>query len=163
MVLGLDSVNPFKDTVEREYSDGEAIVFEGDVDSEMFIIQHGRVRVSKDVDGREIELAELSRGDFFGEMALLESLPRSATVRAVGDTQVQVIQPGGLMMKFRRDPTFAFEMLQRLSSRIRNINKLLIESLGNDDIDKESAENRAERSEYEIVEEKADSVQGEAS
>ena len=63
----------------------------------------------------------LGKGDFFGEMALLESEPRSATVRSVGSTKVLVIQSGGFLLKIRRDPTFAFEMLQRLSGRLRGV------------------------------------------
>ena len=52
-------------------------------------------------------------------LALLQSLPRIATVRAVGRTRLVAIRSGELLMKIRRDPTFAFELLQRMSSQQR--------------------------------------------
>ena len=57
------------------------------------------------------QLAVLGPGEFFGEMSLLESLPRSATVRVRGATRLLCIQPGGFLLRIRRDPTFAFELL----------------------------------------------------
>ena len=104
---------------ERTYEDGDLIVSEGEAGTEMFIIQSGRVAVTKKTADGDVHLAILERGDFFGEMSLLESLPRSATVRAVGPTKLLAIRSGELLMKIRRDPTFAFELLQRMSGRIR--------------------------------------------
>jgi CRP-like cAMP-binding protein len=62
-------------------------------------------------------------------MSLLESMVRDADARAVGATRLLVIQPGGLLMRIRRDPTFAFEMLHRLSGRLRTQNARLVEAL----------------------------------
>lgn len=111
------------------YSDGEVIVREGDAGRQMYVIQRGAVRITKHVGAAEATLAELGRGDFFGEMSLLESLPRDASAIAVGDTRLLVINPGGLLMRIRRDPTFAFEMLHRLSGRIRSQNARLVDAL----------------------------------
>ena len=138
----------FKNYVEKEYSDGEIIVAEGDIDCEMFIIQEGGARVTKYVNDEEVVLTTLDRGEFFGEMSLLESLPRSATIRAVGKTRVQVIQPGGFLLKIRRDPTFAFEMLQRLSTRIRHINDVLVETLEQSGDARSDLRVQIEKSEY---------------
>lgn len=113
----------------ESYRDGEIIVREGEASREMFVIQHGRVEVSKGVDGGEVLLATLERGSFFGEMALFDSQPRSATVRARGDTRLLVIEPGALLIKIRRDPTFAFEMLQHLGARIRDLDERLVHLL----------------------------------
>ena len=111
---------------EREFEDGELVVAEGDAGTEMFIIQEGRVAVTKKVGDADVQLAILERGDFFGEMSLLESLPRSATVRAVGKTRLLAVRSGELLMKIRRDPTFAFEMLQHMSKRIRFLDEELV-------------------------------------
>ena len=115
---------------EESFVDGEIIVREGDISREMFILQRGSVVVTKNVDGREVTLAVLGRGSFFGEMSLLESLPRNATVRACGDTRVLILEPGSLLLKIRRDPTFAFEMLQHMSQRIRDLDERLVALLG---------------------------------
>lgn len=117
---------------EREFEDGDLIVAEGDTGTEMFVIQSGRVAVTKKTDEGEMHLATLERGDFFGEMSLLESLPRSATVRAVGRTRLLAIHSGQLLMKIRRDPTFAFELLQRMSSRIRTLDEQLAKAASGD-------------------------------
>ncbi|OYV91090.1 MAG: hypothetical protein B7Z68_10995 [Acidobacteria bacterium 21-70-11] len=64
---------------------GSVIFREGDLGREMFIIQKGHVRISLSVGDHEQEVAVLEKGDFFGEMALLEQSPaRSATAVAVG-------------------------------------------------------------------------------
>ncbi|MBX3185209.1 MAG: cyclic nucleotide-binding domain-containing protein [Polyangiaceae bacterium] len=115
--------------LERAYADGELVVREGDMSREMFVIQAGKVVISKRVGERELELAVLSKGDFFGEMSVLESLPRDANARALGETRLLVISAGGLLVRMRRDPTFAFEMLHRLSGRVRTLNHRLVELL----------------------------------
>ena len=104
---------------QRAYQIGDAIFSEGDVSAEMYIIQEGRVAVTRQVAGREVFLATLERGDFFGEMALLDDQPRHATCYALAPTRLLAIRSGELLMKLRRDPTFALEMLQTMSRRIR--------------------------------------------
>lgn len=108
------------------FSDGEVVVREGDESREMFIIQQGRVEILKQAGGQELRLAVLDRGSFFGEMSLLEGLPRSATARAIGETRLLVLRPGSLLLQIRRDPTFAFELLQQMSRRIRELNDRLV-------------------------------------
>ncbi len=114
---------------ERDYADGEVICREGESSSEMFVIQSGRVRITKSSSRGEIDLALLDRGNFFGEMSVLEGLPRDATATAVGNTRVLVMSTGALLVRLRRDPTFAFELLHRLSGRVRVLNSRLLEAL----------------------------------
>jgi CRP-like cAMP-binding protein len=59
-------------------------------------------------------------------MSLLESLPREATARAVGEVRLLVLSRGGLLLRLRRDPTFALEMLSHLSARLRTAQARLI-------------------------------------
>jgi len=114
---------------EETFNDGDIIVREGDDSREMYVIQSGSVVVMRNIDGVEVELARLERGNFFGEMSLLESIARNATIRALGQTKLLVIKPGTLLLKIRRNPTFAFEMLQQMSLRIRRSNARLTEFL----------------------------------
>jgi CRP-like cAMP-binding protein len=122
---------------EETFHDGDIIVSEGDDSREMYVIQSGAVVVIRNIDGVEVELAKLERGNFFGEMSLLESISRSATIRAVGETKLLAIKPGSLLLKIRRNPTFAFEMLQQMSHRIRRLNARLTEFLSRDTISEE--------------------------
>jgi len=133
----LSSSNGHGTEQSRSYGDGELICQEGESSSEMFVIQSGSVRIFKTRPpgvGRssqppEIELAVLHKGDFFGEMSLLEGLPRDASAVAQGAALVLVMTPGALLVRLRRDPTFAFEVLRRLSGRVRSLNARLVAAL----------------------------------
>lgn len=131
-MLKLDENKKFAQEANREFNDGDLIFMEGDDSREMYVVVEGEVIVSKKSNKGEVTLATLRKGDFVGEMSLLESLPRSATARAKGRTKLLAIQPGGFLLKIRRDPTFAFEMLQALSRRIRLTNDNLMKELNRD-------------------------------
>ena len=119
MAFDIESQGRFAQELIRDYKDGELIFSEGEEGRDLYIIQKGAVRISKKISRGELELAEFKKGDFFGDMALLQSAPRFASARAVGHTRLVTVQPGGFLLKIRRDPTFAFEMLQQLSQRVR--------------------------------------------
>lgn len=108
-----------------EVADGELVFREGEPGEDMFLVQSGSVVISKDINGTDVVLGEIGRGDFFGEMSVLESLPREASARASGPTRLLAIGQGALLVRLRRDPSFAVEMLNRLSGRLRRINNRL--------------------------------------
>jgi CRP/FNR family cyclic AMP-dependent transcriptional regulator len=132
----------------REFADGDLIFAEGDDSREMYIVVEGEVVVSKKSGIGDVTLAHVHRGEFVGEMSLLESLPRSATARAHGLTKLLAIQPGGFLLKIRRDPTFAFEMLQVLSRRIRVTNESLIKEITKTTVSKDSLKAIIQGAEY---------------
>ena len=103
------------------YPDGAIIAREGDVGDKMYIIQSGRVRVTREADGVEIPLVELKEGDFFGEMALIEREVRSATVRAVGEASLLSIDKKSFLRRVHEDPSLAYRILERMSRRIREL------------------------------------------
>lgn len=113
----------------RIYQDGELICREGESTAEMYVIRKGSVRVFKASPMGEVHLAVLAKGDFFGEMSVLENLPRDASAQALGETEVLVMTPGALLVRLRRDPTLAFELLRRLSGRVRTLNARLMNAL----------------------------------
>jgi CRP-like cAMP-binding protein len=110
----------------QTFVDGEIVFREGEDTRDMYVVHEGQVEILKHAGGHDVQLAILERGSFFGEMSLLEGLPRSATARSVGTTKLLVLRPGSLLMSIRRDPTFAFEMLQQMSGRIRELNDKLV-------------------------------------
>jgi CRP/FNR family transcriptional regulator, cyclic AMP receptor protein len=112
--------------ITREFKKGDVIIQDGDLGREMFIIKSGSVDVIKRDDNKEVVLATLERGDFFGEMAMLEEAPRTARVIAREDTQLIVLNVGSLLIKIKKDPTFAFTMMQKMSNRIRILNDKLL-------------------------------------
>ena len=80
-----------KEEMVREYPQGTMVFAENQTGQDMFIIQEGQVKITKIIDNKEVVLAVLKKGDFFGEMALLENLPRSASAIAHERCKLMVI------------------------------------------------------------------------
>ena len=111
----------------KDFRKGTVLFQEGDPGREMFILQKGRVQVRKRVGSGEKVLAELGDGEFFGEMALLEGLNRSATVEAVEDSKILVIGPETFETLLKNNPEIAVKMLKKMAARLRSLD----EHLGN--------------------------------
>ncbi len=105
----------------KVYRNGEIICNEGDEGRDMYVIQSGKVSVIKRTPQGEVFLRTLKGGDIFGEMALFDHLPRSATVRADGEARILRIDKNGFFSKASRDPTLAFKILEGMSRRIRDL------------------------------------------
>lgn len=123
-----------------QYDDGEMIFHEGENSRDLFIIQEGKVEIWKKSESGDIKLATFQRGEFFGDMALLQGGLRFAGAKASGNTTLLVLQPGGFLLKIRRDPTFAFEMLQALTYRIKISNERLFELIKKGNIPKDTVD-----------------------
>lgn len=76
---------------------------EGDDAQGMFVLETGCAAVLKDWEGRKYKLHEFHRGDCFGEMALMDLMPRSASVKALEDCSAIELRPAHLMRLFERD------------------------------------------------------------
>jgi CRP-like cAMP-binding protein len=94
---------------------GRVLVQEGDYDRDLFVILRGEATVTQ----RGRKLATLGPGDFFGELALLERSPRTATVRAATDMRVMVLGRREVLDIVEREPPLARRMLEVLASRVR--------------------------------------------
>lgn len=98
----------------------------GDTGDAMFLIEEGRVRISiKDNDGHEITLAELARGDFFGEMSLIDGRQRSANATVIEEARLAVLARPDFLSFVRSNPDVALAMLSALSERLRSTDQLL--------------------------------------
>ena len=108
------------------YQDGEIIIKQGTVGDCLYVIQQGKVEVVRESDKMEIIIAELGEKEFFGEMALFEKDVRSCTVRAKGDTKVLTLDKKGLYKTIQKDPSLAFRLLEKMSNRLREVDKKII-------------------------------------
>jgi len=118
------------------YSGGERIFAQGELGTEMFIIQEGEVEIVKHIGGESHVLSRLEKGDFFGEMALLEALPRTADAVAVSDVKVVAINGSRFDEMLRKNPEVAVRIIRKYSKRLREANTLLEKLVGRDvDID----------------------------
>jgi serine/threonine protein phosphatase PrpC len=91
----------------REYGDGDLVIREGDKGDELFIVLDGKVRVSRG----EQTLTHLGQGEHVGEMALIRSVPRSATVAAVGAAELIAIRRADFFEILRKEHEIAVKML----------------------------------------------------
>ena len=111
--------------VEQSYQAGQEIVRQGDTGVGAFIIRSGKVDIVQEKDGHETKLATLGAGDVFGEMALLDEFPRSATVRAVEPTTVLGLQRWHFKGILESHPQLALALLPILTRRIRSAEGML--------------------------------------
>jgi CRP-like cAMP-binding protein len=95
----------------------------------MFIIVEGKVKIVKKVGNIEKVLMVLDKGDFFGEMALVEDKPRSASAIALTTCKLIVIDKNLLKSLIMRNPEFAYKMIIKMSQRIRETNKQIEEMI----------------------------------
>ena len=109
----------------KTYKKNEVIFKENSSGSEMYVISSGKVRISSDKSGEELELAVLNEGDFFGEMALVDSEPRVAKATAAeNDTCLIVLDRDKFLHLVSNKPDFALSIIQTQCHRIREIYKL---------------------------------------
>jgi CRP-like cAMP-binding protein len=112
------------------YTAGEVIFREGDLGTEMFIIQDGTVDIIKHINGEAHVLSHLEKGDFFGEMAVLENVPRTADAVAVSDVRTVVINGARFDEMLRKNPEVAVRIIRKYSKRLREANSLLERLMG---------------------------------
>ena len=105
--------------VEQSYQVGQDVVRQGDTGVGAFIIRSGRVEVVQEHNGVTERLGELRSGDVFGEMALLDEFPRSATVRALEPTTCLGIQRWHFKGILESHPQIALALLPVLTRRLR--------------------------------------------
>ncbi len=113
-----------------EFSAGDYVFREGDLGTEMYILHEGRVEILKAMKGDEKQLAVLEKGDFFGEMAILEDLPRTASARALTPVKVLHINGSTFDQMLRSNPEIAVRMMRKLSRRLRETDRLLRDAIG---------------------------------
>ncbi|MBN1879449.1 Crp/Fnr family transcriptional regulator [bacterium] len=107
------------------YRGGERIFSEGQPGREMYVVESGRIRIFLTTHDRELTLAILKRGDFFGEMALLEDLPRSASAAAAEETRLIAIAKDDFKFLIQEHPEIAMKVLGRFSGRLRDADNLI--------------------------------------
>jgi CRP/FNR family cyclic AMP-dependent transcriptional regulator len=102
----------------RDYRAGDVLFMEGDTGEEMYVIQSGSVQVSKRIGDEERPLATLGRGEFLGEMAILNGKPRSASAVVLEDTRCLVIDGRTLETMISKSPEIALRLVKKLAKRL---------------------------------------------
>lgn len=129
--------DPVKDSM-LTFAAGERIFSQGDLGTEMFIIQDGEVEILKNIAGEAHTLSRLEKGDFFGEMAVLENVARSADAIATTDVKVVAINGSRFDEMLKKNPEVAVRIIRKYSKRLREANALLERLVGRE-VDSEHA------------------------
>ena len=128
------SREPAHDSLEpmRTHFPKNTVVFnEGDLGLAMYVIENGTVEIRKHIGGEETVLATLGKGDFFGEMCMLEEdTPRSATAHAVEDVAAVMIDQSAFTFILKHNPEIAIRMMRKLVLRLEHTTHLLEEAVG---------------------------------
>ena len=111
--------DPLYERFGREFQAGEILFSEGDSGKEMFVIQSGKIRISKKVRDVEKTLVSLGPGEFFGEMSILNNKPRSATATVEEPAKLLVIDPKTFEAMVRGNAEIAVRMIKKLSARLQ--------------------------------------------
>jgi len=115
--------------VTKRYKKNNLIIFEEDLGRNMFIIKNGRVKISGISDeGGEAIFSILGESEFFGELSIIDGLPRSATVTSIDDVDLWVLNRGDFLEMLQKYPQIAIMLLKELARRIRR-SDLQIKSL----------------------------------
>jgi CRP-like cAMP-binding protein len=121
------------DDAVRKFAKGEFVFREGDLGTEMYVLHEGKVEILRTVAGEGRQIAVLEKGDFFGEMSLLEELPRNATARILEDSTLIEINGPLFDRMLRRNPEIAVRIMRKLSRRVRQTDEYLSRALNGED------------------------------
>ncbi len=108
----------------RSYNGNDSIFREGDIGNEMYIIQSGKVKITKQLkSGEEKTLVILGPGDFFGEMAVIDKDVRSANATALEASRLIALDEEVFEMHMQSNPKIVKKILKNLTSRLRDANQ----------------------------------------
>lgn len=114
--------NPLLQKYGRVFEPGELIFDEDEDGDHMFIIQEGQVQISRTISGKDVPMALLEKGEFFGEMAIVNRIRRTARARAAAWTQLLAFDRVGLEQLVEKNPKIALNIIDRLCRRLGSAN-----------------------------------------
>lgn len=109
----------------RKYSPGEVLFREGEPGDTMFVIQSGAARITKSVGGEDKLLAVLGPGEFLGELAILNSKPRTATATVVEPMRCLLVEAKTLEAMVTKSAEISLRLIKKLASRLDAANSLI--------------------------------------
>ncbi len=110
--------------VRRRFNPHQVIFHLGDPGGLLYIVDTGKVKIYyPNAEGQEVVLAILGRNDFFGELALFDDSPRSATAETIEPTHVYTLHRDEFMRYIRQNPDFSIKVMSTLAKRIRQMNE----------------------------------------
>jgi CRP/FNR family cyclic AMP-dependent transcriptional regulator len=112
----------------RHFAEGQVLFREGEPADCVFRLLRGAVDILRELDGDPILLGTVGAGQFIGEMGVVENRPRSATARAAGEVEVEILTPTEFLDQITGSPRAARELIQRLSQRLREADDRIVDN-----------------------------------
>ena len=125
----------------RKLRKGEVLFRFGELGTSMVVIEEGRIEISVPVESqkKEMQISVLHEGEFVGELALIDGLPRTATARAVEECRVQEMKRDDFVGFLLERPTVSISMMSEMGKRLRSTNEL-VQSLASKNVNEEIEE-----------------------
>jgi hypothetical protein len=125
VVAGLGYERPAAMMKKVKYVLGSYIFKEGDLSQEAYRIIKGKVELTTDLDSKPVILAQLGKGDIFGEMAMIDERPRTASAQCLKPTECEVMDPGDFQSLILDQPARSLPYLSALFERLRSVTSRL--------------------------------------
>ncbi len=117
------------DILKETFESGDYIFFEGDIESHFYIIETGQVQIfTKNNAGKRVDILKVEAGESFGEFALLDKKPRSASAQALSKVTLIKVSEAGYEELLGDLPIWASSMLRSFTARLRNMTQMLKDS-----------------------------------
>ncbi len=118
----------FQISAYETFQDGQVIFKEGANGDWIYVVDEGKIELSKQVEGRKVVIEILNPGDIFGEMAYIDKTPRSATATAVGTTVVGILDRDFFDKEFNKLSKDFQQMLKTVAFRLRKTTEMSLEA-----------------------------------
>ncbi|NNM54438.1 MAG: Crp/Fnr family transcriptional regulator [Spirochaetales bacterium] len=114
--------NPLLQKYGKVLSSDQIVFHENEEGDQMFIIQEGKVQISRQIAGKETPIAVLEKGEFFGEMAIVNRIKRTASATTLAPTTLLAFDRIGLEQMVEKNPKIALSIIDKLCRRLQNAN-----------------------------------------
>ena len=117
------------DILKETFNEGDYIFFEGDIESHFYIIETGDVQIfTKNKAGKRLDILKVTAGESFGEFALLDKKPRSASAQALTEVHLIKVSESGYEELLLELPMWASSMMKSFTTRLKNMTQILKDS-----------------------------------
>lgn len=117
----------------KDYGQGDVILQQGEVTSDLHVIQKGEVEIVHQRDGTEVRLTTLGQTDFFGEIPFMERVKdpgiARGTVRALEPTRILTVDRKTIVRRIHQDPSLAYKIMETMSRRVRELETEMVRLL----------------------------------
>jgi CRP-like cAMP-binding protein len=128
------TMNKFSELADKygiQYGNGDCVFSQGDTGDAMYLVYSGEVEITREDGGSGTFLNQLGPGEIFGEMALIDNKPRSATATATAETVLIPLNAQFLKGNIRKDTSFIFQIVETLIIRLEQTGEMLADLSGN--------------------------------